>query len=269
MPAILNAEPECSGGGTSTAVCDYEPFCIDAAAADPDTVILGLAPFAYYPMDDASGLIQDTSGNGNHASATTGAGTITYAQPALTTKVGASIAFDGGGFLVPKPDSDSGSIVGDLADWTMIWLERISAVVGTGSPAQPSMLMGQSGAAAAALLVGTDAGAGLRAVISNRTMTVDDVLPLNQTVCIALTKKASPSTDLLVEVNGVGWILAGAVTTGNDALAVGKSADGFWGHATHRMSNLAAWSSPLTYAQRLSVVRALLGAADLAAGFVP
>jgi hypothetical protein len=43
--------------------------------------VLADSPAAYYRMDEASGLIQDSSGNANHATATAGAGSATYAEP--------------------------------------------------------------------------------------------------------------------------------------------------------------------------------------------
>lgn len=266
-----DVDPDAGGGGGSH---DYVPFAFDANTDDPDTVILALADlFAYYPMDDASGLIQDASGNANHASSSSG--TRTYAQSPLTSKVGNSIQFDGGHFVIPKPGG-IGDMTTDAAEWTMFWLERISAYVGTGSTgntAVPRILMGQSGSGAAALLLGTVAANGddLYTVVANRASIIPDLLPLSETMLVAMTKQpdVSGASHVDLSINGVPWTSMGAVTTGNNNLTVGRSDDGFWGWSTHRMSNLATLERALTLAELKTVAEALLDTTAFAAALVP
>lgn len=260
------------GGIGPVEECDYQPYCFNASADDPDDVLLAIPDlFAYYKMDDASGLIQDSSGNGNHA--TSSSGTISYAEAALTAKVGNSIEFDGGHFVIPKPGGIS-DMVTDGAAWTMIWLEQITAYAGAGSSGNPRILMGQSGSGAAALLFGTvpSLGAELYTVTSNRAVISDeDLLPITQTFAVMISKKADTSgaSSVQYDTNGVQWLTAGAVTTGNNNLTVGRSDDGFWGWSTHRMSNLATFTRVITFAEHQSILESLLTATELGTGVVP
>lgn len=82
-------------------------------------------PAAFYRMQEASGNIQDSSGNAQHATSTGGAGSVTYSQAGAIASDGASksILFNDFHFEVP----DSATL--DLGDSLTIecWLKFSSA----------------------------------------------------------------------------------------------------------------------------------------------
>ena len=253
---VMNAA-DCTGGGPGAH--DYEPYTLDVNASDPAAVIVGLGPWSYYKMDEASGLIQDSSGNGRHA--TSSAGSIAYGAAAITTKRTKSIEFDGGRFVIPKPFAvDSGNV------WSAIWLERISAFHGTGSPAQASVMFGQTvGGSSAALTIcntaagdfyvlwGTEAGINHASYVQNANI-------IGRPCVVALV--ANPSTQPRCFIDGVQW---GAAQNGGligpSSLCVGSSDDGFWGFPKHRMSDLAFFDRGLTHAEIITITEALADAA--------
>jgi hypothetical protein len=112
-------------GGTA----DYAPYSFNETADDPDTVIAALSPFGYWKCDDASGAPQDSSGNGNHATAAHA--TITYSQAALSTKVGNSIALTSGG-RIHFPDITTAKNMGDVT--TTFTVIALMMFTGSGLP---------------------------------------------------------------------------------------------------------------------------------------
>lgn len=268
MPPILTAEPECSGGGAGPgASCDYQPYCEQVNASDPDTVILGLAPFAYYPMDDAAGLIQDASGNGHHASSVSG--TPLYAQAPLTSKVGNSIRFNGAHFVIPKPSAMNG-----VAAWSLVWLEHVTVFQGTGSPAQASSLLGivetnKTGPWAAVNTSAGDLYVIWQGSTANAASYFSEADLIGRTAVIAMTAGPGNSQPCLY-VDGVRWA-SGQMFSNPSAnpLCVGRTDDGFFGWPDHNMSNLSTWDKVLTHAQVLSITEALADAALYAGALVP
>lgn len=76
--------------------------------------VLADSPVAYYRMDEVSGLIQDSSGNANHATSTLGAGSATYGEPGAIASdpTSKSIKVATFGFDVPDHASlDWGDVV--------------------------------------------------------------------------------------------------------------------------------------------------------------
>lgn len=243
-----------SGPGSS---CDYTPYCLDTNASDPDTVILGLAPFAYYPMDDASGLIQDASGNGNHASSVSG--TPLYAQSPITTKAGNSIRFNGAHFVIPKP-----AVMDGAHAWSVVWLERVAVFRGTGSPSQASPMLGIAETGKNGPLPVINSASGDLYVIwqdNGLASFFPESNLIGRAAIIALTAGPGNSQPQLY-VDGVRW---GAAQSGANPslnnLTVGRSDDGFWGWPDHRMSNLSTWDKVLTHAQIITITEALADAA--------
>jgi hypothetical protein len=74
--------------------------------------VLADAPKAYYRMQEASGLIQDSSGNGNHATSSTGTATYQQVGPITSDPSDFSIFFNADDFIIPDDvDIDFGDIV--------------------------------------------------------------------------------------------------------------------------------------------------------------
>lgn len=96
-----------------------------AAVSRYKTRVLGDSPVGYWRLDEASGNPQDSSGNGNHATASFG--TPTYSETgALGSESNAAITFDGSTeyFTVPDPGSDSTLDVGDGPVSIEFWAKR-------------------------------------------------------------------------------------------------------------------------------------------------
>lgn len=262
LPSDFIDPDDCPG-----CVGDYVPFCLNENADDVDTLILALTPFAYYPMDDASGLIQDASGNGNHATAAQG--TAAYAQAPITSKVGNSIRFDGQGFTIPKPQAT----LGGGAAWSFIWLQLITVWHGTGSTAEAPVPFGVSQSSNSDALTLILAGGDLYVIFAqdgaqNYASYFPEADLVGRVAVIALVCNGDNQPQMYVD--GVRW---GATQTagagsGND-LRIGSMSDGFWGHSDMRMSNLASFDRGLTHAEVLSITEALHDAASLAACLVP
>lgn len=252
--------PTCGG--------DYVPVCINETADDPDTVILALSPFAYYPMDDASGLLQDASGNGNHADTTSG--TVTYAQAPITSKVGNCVRFQGGRFSIPKPQA---SLAGNSA-YSFVWLMHIVQFQFTGSPAQACPLVGVSDSGNSEVLAILNTGAGDLYTIFDQAGAAQyasyapeaDLIGRAAVIALCCTGNNQP----VLYIDGMRW---GAVQTGGtgsaNPLLIGAILDGFWGFADLYMSNFASWQVGLTWAEVLAITEALHDAASAAACFTP
>jgi len=251
-----------------TCVADYAPVCLNENAVDVDTTILALSPFAYYPMDDASGLIQDISGNGNHATATSG--TVTYANTPLTSKVGNCVRFQGGRFSIPKPQA---SLSGNSA-FSFVWLQHIVQFRFTGSPAEACPVFGVSDVGNSEVLTILNTGAGDLYIIFDQAGAAQyasyfpeaDLIGRTCVMALVCTGNNQP----VFYVDGVRW---GAVQTGGtgsaNPLLVGAILDGFWGFADLFMSNLATWQTAITWPQVVSITEALHDAASLATCVVP
>ncbi len=236
--------------------CDYTPYCLNANADDPETVIIGLGPWAYYPMDDASGLPVDASGNGRDVSSV-GGGTITYSAAPITNKRTASIDFEGGYFVLPKPfNVDSGN------DWSVVWLEHVQTFQGAGSPAQPSALFGESNGSTPAafsllntssgdlyILWGSAGGQNFASYAQNADL-------IGRPSVIALV--ALPGTQPRMFIDGVCWGAAqNTGLIGPTNLCIGASDNGFWGYPHHRMSDFAFFDRGLTRAEVVTITEAL------------
>ena len=257
-------DDEMSGGPAA----DYTPYTLSENASSADSVILGIspAPWAYYPMHDASGLTQDTSGNGRHMSS--GSATA-YQQTAITSKSGTSMRFNGNGFVMPKPHAQMGN---GANAWTVIWLQFLTAWQGTGSPSNAVVLFGiaesnQDGPLCTVNSVSGDLYTIWRPTYATYFPESDLV---GRVACIALVQNGNAQND--VYVDGVRWG-ASQTTTGafsNNALYFGQLlSGGFWGWPDMRASNLAVWNDNLTHAQVLTVTEALMDSAGLATSYVP
>jgi len=246
-----------SGGPAPGGSHDYEPYAFDANASVVATVINGLGPWSYYPMDDASGLIQDASGNGRHATSTGGAGTITYSQPGLTSKRSKSIKFEGKYFVIPKPfQLDSGN------DWAIIWLEHVTTFHGSGSPAQASVLVGETtgGVGSPLVICNTVAGdfytiVGQESAI-NHAMYAADAAIIGRTCVPAISGLVQTQPRLFLDGVVVGACQNGGLI-GPSNLTLGASDDGFWGYAVHSMSDFALFDRGLTVAEIQTITEAL------------
>ena len=246
--------------------CSYRPYCLSTNHDDPATVIVGLGPWSYYPMDDASGLIQDASGNNRDATSSAG-GTITYAQPGITSKRTKSIEFEGGRFVIPKPFSlDSGNA------WSVIWLEEIETFHGSGSPAQGSVMFGETVGGTACLTICNTGSGDLYQIWGaaggqNFASYVQDSDLVGRPAVICLV--ASPASQPRLYVDGVRWGAAqNPGLIGPADLCVGSSDDGFWGYPKHRMSDLAFFDRGLSDAEIISITEALMDAAGFSSSMV-
>lgn len=247
--------------------CAYTPYCFgnETKNSDVESVIIGLGPWAYYPMDDASGLIVDASGNGRDATSSFGGGTITYAQPGLTSKRAASIQFEGAAFVLPKPfQLDSGN------DWCIIWLEHITAFHGSGSPSQASVLVGETtGGVGSPLVICNTAGGDLYNIWGkesgiNSASYVQDADMVGRTCVLALSGIVQTQPRLYLDGVVVGAAQNGGLI-GPSNLCIGASDDGFWGYAQHSISDFALFDRALTTAEIQSITQALHDADSLAA----
>lgn len=261
--------PDCPTCADCTCSADaYQPYCIGPENADdPATVIVGLGPWSYYPMDDASGLLVDASGNGRDATST-GGGSITYAAAPITAKRSASIEFEGGHFVLPKPfNLDSGNT------WTAIWLEHVLVFRGAGSPAQGAVMLGQEtgGVQAAMTLIngasgdlyelwGVQSGIGCASYVPNA-----DLIGRSAVICL----QNAPASQPRLYIDGVLWGAAqNGGTVGASNLCLGASDSGFWGYPQHRMSDFALFDRALTFAEIQEITAALADSALFATAIV-
>jgi hypothetical protein len=267
-----------TGGGSGT-THDYVPYELDANASDLDTAILALSPFAYYPLDDASGNPQDVSGNGNHAVSVTA--TVAYQQAALSTKGGLSFGISDGVLIVPPPRAH---LTNQAEDWSLAALFQIVSLAGGHNGAGPAgiyALFGQDAAGNGAWLMMWDDGSGFgsgEAIDGLVDFVTNDVWPhscivgpvvVGQTVALVV-RAAGPRIEYWVNGVMVGSSIRrdGAITAD---LAIGGSAEGgrFWDTAQTRWSNLATWQRALTYAEIKTATEAMADAAIFAAAFTP
>lgn len=251
MPPILLAEPECSGTSSGPA-CDYEPYCLNTSASAADTAILAMAPFGYYKMDDASGNIQDSSGNAHHG--TSVIGTPTYSQAAITTKgAAASIAFNNGRFVVPK----FAGLDNPAASWSASILAYVtgdSAGVGT-----DRSIFGQDGAGDTRFLAIRNGSAAYNYAAGGtpRGYRIDaNLLPLN-TPRVITWRATGGSVETWVD----GVFALASIANGGDSsqpIAIGGSPETFWGAPAWRGSNFATWSRYITTAEVATLAEVLL-----------
>jgi 3D (Asp-Asp-Asp) domain-containing protein len=107
----------------------------NAQKADPlalDTAILASSPWAYWKLNEASGLPQDSSGNGRHS--TYAGAALVRQHPARTSKTGPSIFFNGttASILFPTPQAHLSALSGT---WTIMGMFEFSWELGIGSGA--------------------------------------------------------------------------------------------------------------------------------------
>ena len=266
MPPILLAQRDDLGAG-APALHDYEPYTLDLSANDPAATIVGLGPWAYFPMDDAAGLIQDASGNNRDATGT-GGGTITYSAAPITTKRTKSIEFEGGYFILPKPfNLDSGNA------WSAIWLEEVSVFRGAGSPAQGAAMLGQeAGGVQAAMTIVNSASGDLYVLFgvsagTGQASYVADADIIGRPAVLALV--AAPGTQPRVYIDGVRWGSSqNSGLVGPCNLTLGASDSAFWGYPKHRMSDFAFFDRGLSDVEIQTITEALADAALFATAIV-
>lgn len=271
LPSNYIDPDECEGVS-----CDYLPYCLNDNGDDPLTTILALTPFAYYPLDDASGNPQDASGNGNHASAT--AGTLTYQDAALSTKTVASLGLSNGGRIVlPQPNNLL------FEPWAMVTLiEFTAADSGVGGNADNSAMFFSQGTNASAWTFGRFANGALHLVSSGQQKIVYPFpgIPLNTPVVLALSSEVynegggDPDPDQVsgVWVNGVyfGPIPTFHNSGGDDAsVCIGRHDSSFWRTPNTRWSNLVMFDRALSVAEIKTVTEVLLDANIAADGWLP
>jgi hypothetical protein len=249
-----------------TCLGDYVPLCMNETATDPSTLILASSPWAYYPMDDASGNIVDASGNGRDATGTGGGGTITYAQPGITTKRTKSILFEGKYFTLPKP-----SELDSAHTWTLMWLEYIVLFHGSGSPNQASALAGcvNGGTASPLMVCNSSAGDfyilyGAEGGGINSAGYFNEAQLVGRPAVITVTSSLIP-TQPNAYVDGVRWISTQNTGLGfADTLCIGASDNGFWGYPKHYMSDFTIWDRGMQADEVADLSEALLDAAAMA-----
>lgn len=257
-----------SPGGT----CDYEPYCYDVSATSPDTVIGGLAPFGYWKLNDASGAPQDSSGNGNHATAAHA--TLTYAQAPLSAKGGNSIALSAGGRIHFPGLTGGKHLNSPAADYTIVMLLMITGA-GDGNP-NGVIFLSESQANTVALwgfYVREDLSPKLLlhfTNIANLGVIPAPVYPsLNVPFVLAIRGHANVED---YWVNGVlagtsGRFGGGEQGSGWDLGA--NLGDSFFSSVPLRASNVAAWTSALTDAQLTAVCESLMDAPMMAGAWTP
>jgi hypothetical protein len=264
----------------STQASGYAPYVLNVNENHPDVIILRTGPFGYWKLDDASGAPQDSSGNANHGSVALG--TPTYAQAAITSKVGDSIALDGTARLAfPAPVNlghvDSVSAMAALVQMT-----------GTGNDGDGDVVwrvfMGGGAAGTGWVLSYFDEQLGgsfaldgiLTALIGVNNQAVwgadeqffDTSYPGDDPKFIILN---AVNSAMEIWVNGV-LVTYGKRDSslgGTPDLFVGQEPATFWGSPAMRVSNVVSWDRTLTHAEIKAITDAVLDEAALSNAWRP
>lgn len=270
------------GGGGGPCACDgtYIPYCLGPANTDdPDALILGLSPFAYYFMDGATGGT-DQTGNGHTATASHG--TVTYGVPAITAKnqQGEATAFTlGGGITFPPPVADMSA---PAATWSAAMVMRVDAYdsgaggapaldggfpffsIGGASPPKMGIGLGSTGR----LWPWFDSTFG---PLGNYSGTRDVMFALGDAHVLVIVARGDGSTEFWLD--GVLVITQSRDGTGIDGTVfmVGRLDNGgpFFGAVDMTISNIATWARVLTVAEVADISAALADDAILAAAWTP
>lgn len=259
--------PECEG-----VVADYIPYAISVSGADLDALILADPDlFSYYLLDDASGNPQDSSGNANHA--TSVAGSITYAEPALSTASAASMRFNGAVAVIPTPTADPGAPAS--GNWSAAFLIDVhdfdTGVTANGFGAWLSWT--PAGGSPAEFILTHD-GFGKPTIAWDGDFTCNFVtsaspytLPLDEPHVVVFVVDGFQS---YLYIDGALWVTsyhAGNKVNG-DTFTIGRTADTFWSAQDFHMSNLAIISRALDYSDVRAITEAMMDAAIAASGQV-
>lgn len=210
--------------------------------------VLTRSPKAYYRMQEASGLIQDSSGLAHHASVITGTPTITYhtATPLVSEPSDRSIGFAGsGGFSVPDhADLDHGDVL-----TVMAWIYRSDLGV--------TRVISSKGVNA--LSWGVDAATGNLliakanvAVIAMSTVAV----PLATWTHCAYTKNGATNKIYVNAVDRTGTVTNQTLSSTSNALIVGADYDGTSYTWYGSIDELALFSTALTQADVQAIYNA-------------
>lgn len=281
-PVVTGARAQAccgEGGGSGAPACDYEPYCVNADPSELDATILGLTPYAYYPLDDAAGLPQDVSGNGRHATAVVA--NVTYQQPALSTKGGQSILCTTGFFKIPQP----GARLSDSAhNFTLAALLKLVDESGghppVAGPAGMYALIAQdaSGNSQYDLFWDGITGGGYGAVnalidlIDNQGHPKSCIIgPVVLGQPVAFIMRAI-GTRIEYWVNGVIVGMSYRSTTAiTEDVGIGGSPEAtrFWATMQTAWSNLATWNRAISRAEVDTVTEAMVDDSILAAAWTP
>jgi hypothetical protein len=255
------------GGGASH---DYVPYAYDVTVTSPDTVIGALSPFGYWKLNDASGNPQDSSGNGNHATAAHA--TVTYAQAPLSAKAGNSIALSGNGGRLHFPTLVA-TTMGDLDEaFTITGLAMFTT---SGLPNGNGVIWISESQANTVALWGMFLRNDLSVWLPLMNQTVKGITPpgfyppLNTPFVFGI-RAAGLVQDIWI--NGV--LIATQFRIDDGATGVGwdlgmNLGDSFFGSPAGRYSNIAAWTTALTDAQMVAVAESLMDATITAGAYSP
>jgi Concanavalin A-like lectin/glucanases superfamily len=236
-----------SGSGLDTAIVTVPPVSgsyTDAVAAD--------TPVAWYRMDETSGLIQDSSGNANHA--TVSGGTSVYREPGAIPNEsdGKAIKFDGfNSFSAP----DHATLdVGDVFT-VEAWVKR-PATTGTG---YRTILSRGSGAFHVAL--NYDAGGTLELHLQGVGLCVASSVTISDTNWhhVVVTKNGGTVKLYLDSVDVTGSVTPRTMSVTATTLDIAHAAGAFIAFQT--MDEIALYASALSAARVLAHYQAATGAA--------
>ena len=267
-------------GGSPGATCDYQPYCIDANAAVPDTVILATTPFSYYLMDANGGV--DATGNGH--TAISSIGTVTYGVASLTSKVPANTATrytNGGSIRFPPPVANLTNPATPWATCMVLQVDAYDAGVGGSGPfsfvswsdAQPPKFGPY--VATPGYLIGwcdsTFSRLGTFSASKDPLFATGEphVLVINMEPVVGGASCANFS----FWVDGVRVITLPTDNSGVDGavFSIGRLPGGgpFFGAINMTYSNFATWARTLTDAEIKTISEALVDDAILATSWVP
>jgi len=255
------------GGGASH---DYLPYAYDVTATSPDTVIGALSPFGYWKLNDASGNPQDSSGNGNHATAAHA--TVTYAQAPLSAKAGNSIALSSNGGRLHFPTLGA-TTMGDLDEaFTITGLAMFTT---SGLPNGNGVIWISESQANTVALWGMFLRDDLSVWLPLMNQTVKGITPpgfyppLNTPFAFGIRASGLVQD---IWINGV--LVSTQFRIDDNATGAGwdlgmNLGDSFFGSPAGRYSNIAAWITALTDAQMVAVAESLMDATITAGAYSP
>lgn len=251
--------------------CAYVPFCFNNETKynDLDGIVLALSPHAYLKLDEASGLPQDSSGNGNHATAISGA---TYSEDPLTNKANDSIRLTGA-ITLPPPVSDP-SNPGQA--WTAIWLAQWHTYNTNATANGFPGILNWCGASPPKFMLSTCFGGATDGIMSHlfdsqfgdigHTSLAAWPITLEEVYVIAVVANGSSS---IVYMNGTPWCASyregdGVVGTTWDLGQNSGNNSPFFSSSDWTISNFAQFSSALSYADIHAITEAMFDAAAVA-----
>lgn len=219
------------------------PYVFTPSATTYDSVVGALSPTMYYKGNHVSNVLQDSSGNGNHSSSSSG-GTITFGQTPFTGKLDSGVALNSGAKINLPTLNTSGAF--SAAGWFDL---GASGGVGTDPDALVFLSKTLSGGGPAypfALFCRLDHSL-FFANASNAPM-ASMVLDLDQPHFYAFTSTGALASPM--NAYGIASLYVDGVYIGSNFrqiqssgdLTVGREAGNYFGAVDLVFSNLAFWS---------------------------